>query len=124
MSQGSTLQDTDGDGINDDVEICLGGKCGYFDPSIDTDPTLADTDGDTLNDAIDPYPLVPDITDGDLAPLGMPDGSLNAADLLIMQRIITNQINPGPVELLHGDLFDDDVLNLQDLILQQQLILQ
>ena len=52
------------------------------------------------------------------------DGYMNAADLLIMQRIITDQLTPGPVEQLHGDLYLDGVLNLQDLILQQQLILQ
>jgi len=62
--------------------------------------------------------------DGDLAPLGAPDGNLNAADILIMQRIILGTITPGPVELSHGDLNQDGELSMQDLILQQQLIMQ
>ena len=105
--------DDDNDGVTDLDEVALG-----------TDPLNPDTDGDTLGDGIDPAPLVVDQTDGDLAPLGTPDGNLNVGDLLIMQRVITGQLVPGPVEILHGDLYPDGVLNLQDLILQQQLILR
>ena len=83
-----------------------------------------DTDGDGLDDGADPNPLVVDTTDGDLAPVGRPDGNLNAADMLIMLRIVTEQLTPGPVELLHGDLYPDGMLNIQDLLLQQQLVLQ
>ena len=116
--------DTDGDGINDNVEIAYDGDGTFFDPSTDTDPLLGDTDGDTLPDNIDPNPLVADVADGDLAPLGAPDGNLNVGDLVIMNRIVTDQLTPGPIELLHGDLYPDGVLNIQDLLLQQQLILQ
>ena len=108
-----TTVDSDDDGLTDADEAVLG-----------TDPGLADTDGDGLDDGADPNPLVVDTTDGDLAPVGRPDGNLNAADMLIMLRIVTEQLTPGPVELLHGDLYPDGMLNIQDLLLQQQLVLQ
>ena len=66
--------------------------------------------------------------DGDLAPWGQPDGELNAADLLIMRRIVLGEIVAEPLDLLHGDLYPpgapDGVINMSDLILQQKLILQ
>jgi hypothetical protein len=52
------------------------------------------------------------------------DGQLNAADLLIMYRMVLDQLPPD----LAGDLYPpgggDNVINLSDLLLLQQLVLQ
>ncbi|MGI6496009.1 MAG: hypothetical protein ACOX5G_07965 [Kiritimatiellia bacterium] len=48
------LRDSDGDGLDDDVEIALG-----------TDPLNPDTDGDSLPDGIDPNPFVWDDANSD-----------------------------------------------------------
>lgn len=57
---------------------------------------------------------------GDLAPRGAPDGSLNAADILLLQRIITNALIPTSAELLVGDVAPlgnpDGELNAGDLV--------
>ena len=66
--------------------------------------------------------------DGDLAPLGAPDGVINAADLLIATRISLGTLTPTAQQLIHGDLYPpgapDGVINVQDLILIQKLVLQ
>jgi VCBS repeat-containing protein len=66
------------------------------------------------------------LPDGDLAPWGAPDGQVNAADLLIMQRIVLGNITATPLDLLHGDLYPpgipDGILNLSDLLIQLQII--
>jgi len=70
------------------------------------------------------YPVY---ADGDLAPLGTPDGQINTADYLIATRIVLDLIDPTELELSHGDLYPPDapdgVINLQDLLLLQQQVL-
>ena len=70
------------------------------------------------------YPVY---ADGDLAPLGAPDGLINSADYLIINRIALGLINPTPLEYSHGDLYPanapDGLINLQDLLLLQQQVL-
>ena len=70
------------------------------------------------------YPVY---ADGDLAPIGAPDGLINSADYLIGSRIVLDQIIPGELEYSHGDLYPagapDGVINLQDLLLLQQQVL-
>jgi len=70
------------------------------------------------------YPVY---ADGDLAPLGAPDGLINSADYLIGSRIVLDQITPTELEYAHGDLYPpgapDGVINLQDLLLLQQRVL-
>lgn len=110
---------SDGDG---DTVISPGDNC----PDIaNVDQT--DTDGDGLGNACDPIPLAFNFNDGDLAPLGAPDGTINAADLLIGQRIAQGRITPGMLELAHGDLYPpgspNGVINLQDLILLHKLLI-
>jgi len=65
--------------------------------------------------------------DGDLAPLGSPDGTIDAADYLIANRIVLENLIPTELELSHGDVYPvgapDDVINIQDLLLIQKLIL-
>ena len=74
-------------------------------------------------------PLNFNYNDGDLAPLGAPDGVINAADMLIASLLALGIISPSNLELSHGDLYPqgapDGIINIQDLILlQNQLQLQ
>lgn len=138
--------DTDGDGLADGADGVVplaslpGGVDNDGDGFVDgeqdlgTNPTLADTDGDQLPDGLevannsDPLDTGswPNLADGDLAPLGNPDGIINAADYLIAQQIALQLITASPLELAHGDLYPvgapDDVINMSDLILLMQLV--
>jgi len=117
--------DTDGDGLSDFDEITI-----HF-----TNPALADTDGDFIDDGVevsmgsDPLDDTdwPAIADGDLAPLGAPDGQINAADLLIAQRIALGELAATSLELAHGDVYPvaspDGVIDSSDLLLIMQLVL-
>jgi hypothetical protein len=138
--------DTDGDGLADGgggivpLATLPGGidinGDGFVDGEQDfgTNPTLVDTDGDQISDGIeilnnsDPLDINswPNLADGDLAPLGNPDGIINAADLLIAQRITLQLITANPLQLAHGDLHPvgspDGIINTPDLLLLLQLI--
>ena len=116
--------DTDGDGLGDYDEINI-----HL-----TDPNLADTDGDFIDDGVelsngtDPLDILdwPNFADGDIAPLGSPDGQVNAADYLLAQRIALGELTATSLELAHGDLYPagspDGVINTSDLILLLQLV--
>ena len=69
----------------------------------------------------------PNYADGDLAPLGAPDGLINTADYLIGSRIVLDQLIPTDLEYAHGDIYPagapDGIINLQDLLLLQQQLL-
>ena len=69
----------------------------------------------------------PIYADGDLAPLGSPDGVINSADYLIANRIVLDSLTPTQLELSHGDVYPpgapDEVINIQDLILIQKLVI-
>ena len=123
------LVDSDGDTLSDFDEVNADGNPGDYQIGVDTDPKDPDTDGDGLDDAMDPEPLVPAISpDGDLAPYGAPDGLVNAADLLIAQRIVLGLINPPtPLDLAHGDVYPpgapDGVIDMSDLLLIQKMVL-
>jgi len=116
--------DTDGDNLNDFDEINIHG----------TSPINQDTDGDLLDDGVeimyfgDPNdPLsIPNIADGDVAPLGAPDGVISAADYLIAQRIALGELVATSLELAHGDVYPvnnpDGKIDASDLILLLQLI--
>ena len=103
--------DTDGDGLTDGQEVSV-----YM-----TNPLKADTDGDGLIDSADPLPLAFNYDDGDVAPLGAPDGKIDAADYLVTLRIVLGQVAPTSLELSHGDLYPagapDGVIDLSDLAL-------
>lgn len=64
------------------------------------------------------------ITDGDLAPWDVPDGEINAADVLIATQLVLGQRTAGALQLAHGDMNLDDVIDLADLLLIQQAVLQ
>lgn len=57
------------------------------------------------------------VADGDLAPLGNPDGNINSGDVLIALRIALGIYTPGALELGHGDMNADGVINLSDVIM-------
>jgi len=69
----------------------------------------------------------PIYADGDLAPIGSPDGRIDIADYLIATRVLTGKIAPTELEYSHGDLYPvgapDGVFNVQDLLLIQKLLL-
>ncbi|MFW2403351.1 MAG: family 16 glycosylhydrolase [Gammaproteobacteria bacterium] len=69
----------------------------------------------------------PIYADGDVGPLGAPDGRVDGADQLIIGRILTDEVTPTELEYSHGDVYPvgapDGVLNVQDLLLIQQLAL-
>ena len=117
--------DDDNDGLLDSIEDANGN--GVWDAG-ETDALNADTDGDNLPDGIDPEPLVVAVENGDLAPLGAPDGVVNAADVFIAQRIVSGQLTPTQLQLDHGDVYPpgapEGVINIQDLLLIQKATLQ
>ena len=87
-----------------------------------------------------PYPLAWDISqlylngelrvdvqhfvDGDLAPWNAPDGNINAADVLIATQLVLGKRTAGALQLAHGDMNLDKVIDLADLLLIQQAVLQ
>jgi subtilisin family serine protease len=111
------LPDSDSDDLSDGDEVNIYG----------TDPALPDSDGDGLSDGdeLNIYGTDPLFTNnpGDLAPRGMPDGQLNAGDILIMTRLVTGQITATPGELLLGDLNNNTALDAGDLVLLQRAVL-
>ncbi len=64
---------------------------------------------------------------GDLAPKGNPDGQLNVADLLVLQRIVLGLETPSSYEQLFGDVAPlnspDEQLNAGDLIVLQRAVM-
>jgi hypothetical protein len=129
--------DSDGDGLSDAAEAVLG-----------TDPDNVDSDGDGLADGADgsvPLAALPGGVDtdgdgfvdgeqdfatdplasnvGDVAPRGAPDGVLNAADALVLGRLVTGVISADSLETVLADVNDDDQINAADLLLLQQLLL-
>lgn len=94
--------DTDGDGLTDGEEVI----------TYATEPTLRDSDGDgfgdgvevsNLTDANDPAGPWPP-ADGDLAPVSVYDGAVNAGDLVVGIRMSLGLIPQTPLDIVHGDL--------------------
>ncbi|MFV1962618.1 MAG: hypothetical protein ACC658_12415, partial [Acidimicrobiia bacterium] len=131
--------DTDGDGLDDGVEVNFNGNPDYVpytdgsNPNADLNPNSTDTDGDGINDKlefdnttgnepIDPGDY-PRLMDGNVAPLGNPDTAVNAADVLVAQRIALGLATATVLELAHGDMNDDGVISLPDVLLIQKIVL-
>jgi len=120
------LYDSDGDSLGDGDEVY---SYGTLPDDPDTDGDFID-DGDEISNASDPLdPLSwPHFADGDIAPLGSPDGVINAADYLIAQRIVLGELSATSLELAHGDLYPpaspDGIINTSDLILLLKLVQQ
>ncbi len=121
------LVDTDGDGLSDYAEVCYGGDCTNYMPGKDLNPLSRDTDGDSIPDGSDPNPLVSAQT-GDIAPLGAPDGVVDAGDYTVALRIVLGEIPATNLELSHGDLYPtgapDGVIDISDLALILQKVRQ
>jgi hypothetical protein len=117
--------DTDGDGLDDGPEVNTHG----------TDPTLRDTDGDGFGDGVEVSagtdPTVDDGSyppaDGDVAPLNVYDGLVNAADYLVAQRLALDPSLQTALAVAHGDVVttgaSSGVIDAADVlwILQQAL---
>ena len=65
--------------------------------------------------------------DGDLAPLGSPDGLIDPADYFIANRIALGQISATELELSHGDVYPvsapDGLIDIRDMLLIQKKVL-
>jgi hypothetical protein len=121
------LPDTDGDGLSDYLEVNVDGDPSSYQAGVDSDPLDPDTDADGLPDGVDPDPLVFYFGDGDLAPYGAPDGHLNAADVLIAQKIVLGLVAPTALDRSHGDVYPpgapDGVIDMSDLVLITRMML-
>jgi hypothetical protein len=119
--------DTDGDTLSDFDEVNWDGDPNAYTPGLDLNPLAVDTDGDGLPDGQDPEPLLGAIA-GDIAPLGSPDGEVNAADYLVCLRAVLGIINPPYSDIQNADLYPsgspDNTVDLSDLILLQELVLR
>ncbi len=128
--------DADGDGLNHDAELAYGtsptlgrfGRGRLTDSqeiqAYGTSPTLADSDGDGLSDGQEVLASTnPNVSNkGDLAPRNQPDGVVNVADLLILSRFVGQLDAPSSQESALGDINNDGVLDVRDiLLLRQQL---
>lgn len=64
--------------------------------------------------------------EGDVAPLGNPDGKVDIADYLVLERIVLGRLTPTAQELAHGDLYppgmSDGVIDIRDLLLMLQKV--
>lgn len=89
--------------------------------------TNPDGQTDTLPNAFTVTQAPIGLIAGDLAPLGNPDGQLNAADFLILQRIVSGAVIPDAYEQLVGDVAPlnnpDGALNAGDLVVLQRAVL-
>ncbi|HIB83433.1 MAG TPA: hypothetical protein EYO59_02200 [Chromatiaceae bacterium] len=119
------LTDTDGDGITDYDEVNYGGDQNVYTLGADTNPLSQDTDGDGVLDGVDVQPLTTNIA-GDVAPLGAPDGLVNAADYLIQMQFFLGLTTPTAIELQNGDLYPtgspDGGITTSDMLLMLQLV--
>jgi hypothetical protein len=69
------------------------------------------------------FKLAACILRGDLAPRGAPDGIVNAADLLVLIRLIEGLAGPPTAdELAAGDLNRDEQLDLGDVVLLRNML--
>ena len=62
--------------------------------------------------------------DGDLAPWDAPDGQINGADVFIAAQLVLGLRTAGVLQLAHGDMNLDSVIDLADLLLIQQAAFQ
>lgn len=103
------LPDTDSDGLTDGAEVNTYG----------TNPLLVDTDGDGLSDGAEvAYGTSPTASNkGDLAPTATPDGQVNVSDLMMLMRFVGQLQTPTAQDQILGDMNNDGVLNVRDVLL-------
>ena len=59
---------------------------------------------------------------GDLAPRNAPNGILNIADVLVLNRILLGDITASPAETTLGDLNDSGSLDVGDQVLLLRMV--
>jgi len=122
------LVDTDNDGLDDLFEVSFDGDPSLYTIGADLNPLSNDTDNDGFLDAVDPLELTFNYMDGDLAPLGNPDGVINLADYVVARRILSGDVLPTEIELSHGDLYPqalpDGEFTTSDMLIIYQKLLQ
>jgi len=122
------LIDSDGDTLSDYEELAWDGDVTSYVPGNDLNPLSSDTDGDSFADNTDPIPFNYNYSDGDVAPLGSPDGIVNVADYVIFQRILQQNLMPSVNEITHGDIYPvgapDGVIDLSDYLQLKNMLLQ
>ncbi len=70
------------------------------------------------------YGIDPNVSNlGDLAPRGAPNGQLNAGDLVVMTRLVTDPAQPTVLESVLADINNDGQLDAGDLLLLQRAVL-
>lgn len=93
----------------------VGGQRMYYQPSEHY--AWAVRDGD-----VNPGPQ----GDGDVAPLGAPDGRIDVADYQVMLRIVLGELAASELEVYHGDLsppgMPDGIIDIADLVRLQALV--
>lgn len=117
-------------GLCDMVHVALvQGNCSPPQSQVNVTAFLSATTFANIPSIVGPLACEAEITviaDGDVAPLGAPDGILNAADLLVMQQIVLGMISPDATTLAHGDVYPegapDGAITLSDLLVHLQLI--
>jgi hypothetical protein len=129
--------DIDGDGLNNTAELALGTDPVNIDTDADgladgaevnlyaTDPLKPDSDGDYLTDGeeVNVYGSDPHHDDtGDLAPRGDPDGTLDPGDLVMLMRLVLEQVTPDAREAVLADMNHDGLLNAADILLLTQAL--
>jgi subtilisin family serine protease len=110
------VNDTDGDTLLDGEEVNTYG----------TNPVSTDTDTDRVSDGdeVNIYGTDPNVSNiGDVGPRGSPDNELNAADLVVLLRLVTGAVTPTVLESVLADINNDDQVDVADLLLLQQAIL-
>jgi len=110
--------DSDGDGLTDGEELNTFG----------TDPNDSDSDSDGISDGdeVITHGTDPNVSNiGDVGPRGSPDNQLNAADLVVLTRLVTGMITPTPMslEFILADINHDNQVDVADLLLLQEAIL-
>jgi len=131
--------DTDSDGLTDNIERCFDGDCLTYDPynassnpqGGDLDINNPDTDGDGFNDSDELSTGSNPIDIGSIPALGdiNNDGVINAADILLVTRIVLGTYLPTNGERIRGDLaprvtgnyVPDGQINTGDVLLIMQL---
>jgi len=85
---------------------------------------LVDTDDDGLSDSEEvSLGMNPSASNrGDLAPYSMPNGTLNIADVLVMNRILLGDITATATEITLGDLNNNGSLDIGDQVLLLRMV--
>ena len=89
-------------------------------------PLSQNTDNDAYLDAVDPIPINFNYEDGNVAPYGSPNGTVDAGDLLVGIQLVLGIKQTTDLERSHMDLYPsgapDGEITLSDYILLQKLM--